>query len=238
MPEEVTETVEAQEELDLDTDLPEQESFDRDYVSKLRAEAAARRTEAKALKDRYDIFESGYDDTERDIWAGIARRFAAEQDPNIFIEVARALGATIPEAQEETQTVDTEQIEEAGPLTPEKVQEIVAAALAAEREAQTKSQAEKESLSAFEAQVKEAGFENGSPEYYSIMAKVAKGTKVEDAIKDTTDWRQGIIDAYIEGRKNDTGVRSPGNGPAGGKPAEKYKSIEEATAALAKELAG
>lgn len=239
MHEESTETPTAPdqaEELDLDGELPEDQVFDRDYVTKLRSEAAARRTALRDHEAKYAGLSAFEDTTEADrqVWNQLAALMAS--DTNAAAQAMQQIASALlgePESQEDAtvnQTDPTPDADEA--LTPAKVQELIAAALKSDQEERTKSDAEKGRMAEFDQQVEAAGFKRASPEYYSVVSAVAGGQDIEAAIKATQDWRQGIIDSFVQERQGDKGVRPPSGAAAGQQAVEAPKTLDEATAAL------
>lgn len=220
-------------EVDVDAELPEGETFERAYVEKLRAEAAARRVEAKQFKERYQPFES-YSEDDRAVWVQLATLL--QQDPDAgakaLIEVGQALIGTPQEENKPVDTAPDAPAADAGPLTPEKVQELITAALTADREERGKVDADRQRQSEVVAKGEAHGFKQGSPEYVMWLNAAANETngdtdKAADVVK---AYQQKIIDDYIAGRQGDRAVTPPSGAGAGQKAPEKPKSLDEASA--------
>lgn len=232
----------AAEELDLEGDLTE-EQYPKEYVGKLRAEAAARRVEAKTAKEAVARFEAftKLPESDVDILAQIVQHIASP-DPELqklgaqaFMAIGRdLLGEETETPKEETPPVQEQTNTENEPLTAAKVQELVAAALA-ERDTQTKTQQDTAQRQAeFDKWAKDQGYDKDTDEYgYTALLKaVVKHGDRDKALEDFKSWEQKRIDAFVEGRQGDKGVRPPTGAGAGTKTVEPPKSLADATAAF------
>ena len=244
MPEEVTDpNVDSTPEGTEETPAPETkfETVDAAVAElhKVRQEAAARRVEAKQAKDaaaRFQAFEN-VPESDLEILSQILTHISSD-DPELqrigaeaFLAIGNDLLGTKPDDPKETPVPDpTETNDDA--LTPERVQELINEALAAERATQTKTQEEQSRQAEFDAKVEAAGFKKGTPEYFAaVQATVEHNGNVDKALEVTKNYRQSIIDEYVNGRQNDKGVPAPAAG-AGGKAPEQPKNMSEAKAAF------
>lgn len=169
-----------------------QESFSRDYVEKLREEAASRRV---ALKPYEDAF-GGYNDEERQIWMNLARITA--EDPikgaEYFEQVAKSL-------REQNTPVDP------STLTPEERAQQAVEAKLAEYEAK---QAEERKEADLQRQVKEIndkatalGYTVGDVDHLRLLYYAQNQTngdlaKADELVKAAN---QKVIDDYVNGKR-------------------------------------
>lgn len=211
-------------------DDPSTEQFGRDYVEKLRKEAAENRVRAKEVADKWQP------------WAETLDGFEAD-DRQAVLELATAL-RTNPEAAEQwmkaylglddegggTEPTPTEPTAgESNYLTAEDVKRI----LAEERQEQAR-QAEVQAIS---SEAKKLGYDpaaaKGSPEwrrYAELMAVASYSTDgdLAAAHKQIEAERQRVVADFLESKKNTGGATPPPNG-AGAAPSteRQISSIDE-----------
>ena len=240
--EEVTETppADAAPAVDIDAELPaDQDSFDRAYVETLRSEAASRRVAAKELGERYETFEK-YSEDDRAVWDHLAKLMY--DDPTAGAEAMQDIAVALlgeTETPKEETPVEVPKTDD-GPLTAEKVQEMVAAALAAERTTQAEEHKKGEVVRNFEAQAEKLGYTKGTPQYTTLLHFAANETngEVGPAHEKVQAFLQEQVDTFVKARKDDAdkSATTPSGAGAGLPAAEKPKTLEEASAAFAKLL--
>ena len=243
--EEVTETppAGAAPAVDIDAELPvDQDSFDRAYVETLRSEAASRRVAAKELGERYENFEK-YSEDDRAVWNHLAKLMY--DDPTAGAEAMQDIAVALlgeTETPKEETPVEVPKTDD-GPLTAEKVQEMVAAALAAERTTQAEEHKKGEVVRNFEAQAEKLGYTKGTPQYTTLLHFAANdpspdGDPVAGAHEKVQAFLQEQVDTFVKARKADAdGSATPPSGAGAGLPAaEKPKTLEEASAMFSKML--
>lgn len=123
----------------LDSDLPEGEDvFPRDYVEKLRAEAAKHRTRARDIESKFE----GYTPEEKERFLELAHQLstdpkaAYEEFAGVTERLAKQLGIEEKTMEETPTPAESAPAESAASaLTPEAIDEIVSKRLEAERAA-------------------------------------------------------------------------------------------------------
>lgn len=196
--------------------------FDRGYVERIRREGQRYRTEgqqaAEALANYEKVF-GRYEADDRQFWLDLATAWA--DDPNAaartFQQIAQAVltpdgavdaTATPPDP---TSRPGTEGASDdgLGELTPEKVQQMIAEALGAQRQ----QAAEQQAVDNLYAEMRAGGFEPGTPEGTLVIINAnSNGGDVAAAMDAVKAYKQSIIDAYVAGK---TGAQHPtpiGNG--------------------------
>jgi hypothetical protein len=231
----------------LDIDVPHGiDTFDRQYVEKVRAEAAKWRTQAQELKGtadnntQYDVFNQ-YSEEDRTVWTDIATKWldnpadAAGMMQKIAAGVLGDPNATPEETATAVEVATASQ--ENGGLTEDKVIAIMSAEQARQQE-QTKQE---QSVEAVFTQLATAGYEKGTPDAFLALYLANNETKgdVPAAIQMMKDRDQKVIDSYIADKRSGAGP-SPmlrGGLAAGDAPPE-ITTLAEADAAAKAFVAG
>lgn len=207
-------------------ELPNEPVFDRGYVEKLRGEGAKYRTQVRELTERFephnDFIEalSEYPDDDRAVWLDLMRGYrndpvaTAETFQNVAQAILEANGVSPQQAQQVAEQLTEQGVEgDDGPLTAEKVQELIAADR--ERvEAERQKQADVEQVF---TELTEAGYERGSREAFTVLwiannetnGDIAKAIEIDKANK------QKVIDEYVESVKNKPNARTAPEGKPG-----------------------
>jgi hypothetical protein len=205
---------------DIFAELPaDQPIFDRGWVDKVRREGQRYREEARTTAEKlgsYDSVFGGYDDADRQVWFNLAQTWAT--DPLRAAQMMGAIansvlgvdgsgpgdggsgaGAGAPDAG--TGTVDD------GELTPQRVQQMIAEALGAEQAQRMQAEqqrAEQAAINEVYEDVRRAGYDPQSMEGFMVLwlANNSTGGDIAAAAKALGDYRQGIVDEYVSGRKS------------------------------------
>lgn len=180
-------------------ELPDEaDVFDRDYVEKLRAEAAKHRTARRPFEDAFQ----GFSDGERDRFLDLARKLysdpesALEEFEGVVSRLSAQLGRTpvtqpapapAPEPEPSTET-----------FTAEDVQRIVQETIAAERAKETETA---EVRQVFEqAKALDPIYTEGSPQLVQLLAVAQTEGSLEKAHEILTGqldaYRQQVIEEY------------------------------------------
>lgn len=197
---------------------PQGDVFTRDYVERIRQEAASHRVRAKEYADRYGVFDA-YEDADRQVWVDLATSW--RDDPQSAAETMRriadsVLGMQQQQAAEERVAATQEVLDLADEdLTPEQVAKLVDERLA-ERERIAAERAEAEAAVAeVVSQVEGAGFAKGTPDHLMVLMTASQnGGDVAKAIEQQKAYRQSIIDDYVKGKADSAAPVSPGGAPA------------------------
>jgi len=225
--------------VNLDIEIPRGiNSFDRQYVEKLRGEAAKYRTQAReaqgqveTMQGRYQVFDE-YTDADLDVWRNLATswstdpRAAAETMRTISVNVLGDPNATTEEKVEAAQ--DIQQLDQA--QSPEQVQQMIDQKLA-EHDRQQQLQAQ---VSGIESKLTDAGYAKGTMPYSSVLWYATNDPttegNIDKAIERFHEYRQTIVDEYVTSIRD--GKVAP-RGPQTSQPAtaapEAPTSIGEAT---------
>lgn len=211
--------------------------FDRGYVDSVRREAQRYRDEARtsaATAQTYTDVFGQYDDADRGVWLDLARTWAT--DPNRAAELMQQIagnvlgesGATAGTTGPGDPATD-EILERAGgeALTPEKIQELIDARFTA-REAQ---QAEAKMIDEIYGEIRAAGFDPETTEGFGILYNANHFTNgnITEAIKMTQQYRQSIVDEYVQGRSSGrVAMPTSGNGVGATQTAEPIANLEDA----------
>jgi hypothetical protein len=225
---------------DLLGDPPaDQAVFDRGYVDSLRREAQRYRTEAQPYNEVFGV----YDEQDRQVWMDLARTWAT--DPNqaaqIMQQIANGVlgGPEEPSPQgmpaEPIDAADTDQEE----LTPERVQQLIDAQFSA-REAQA---AEARAVQEVYSELHAAGFDENTAEGFMVLWNANHSTNgnIAEAVKMTNDYKQSIIDGYVQGRSSGSVPMPSQNGVQAtpfGEPIKNLEDAKRATDAYLKERRG
>lgn len=217
---------------ELDREIPGGvKTFDREYVERLRGEAGNYRTrlreaeqqaqERAAQLEQYAAFE-GYSPEDMQVWTSMASAWKSGDyttAANTMMEIAKNVlgdpGATREEKADAQAVLDDPEINAAADaaegMTPEQIREMV-------REENQNLTAEQEREKAVEqvfAQIREAGYEEGSPEMNQVLwfATQKTGGDIAEAIKLHKEREQSIIDNYVKSiAKGGSPVRLPSAG--------------------------
>lgn len=198
--------------------LPDgQRLFDREYVTKLRDEAASYRTQMRELEernDRYGVFEQ-YEDDDRAVWIELAK--AWQDDPYQAAEAMREIAGRVLGPQEQQQVLDAVDSELEGIddefITADKVQQIVNAEL-------QRQEAAREMDSMVEGvytEMRTAGVDPSSLDGYMVLWRASNETSgdIGKALRAHEQYKQGIIDNYVQSKTAGGGGAPPANGTTG-----------------------
>ena len=225
----------------MDTDTEGIKSFDQAYVSKLRAEAAKYRTQARETQDqlkgvqtKYQEFE-GYDQADLDVWKQLAVQWnsspqqAAESMRTIAVNVLGDPNAT---SQEKAEAVEV--IEQTTPgASPENIEKIIDARIA-EREKNTEFQGRVQGI---ENTLVSEGFVKGSAQYANVLWHATNnkdtGGDISKAIEAHRAYEQSVVDQYVSNvKEGKTQVRGPAApGVSGSAAPDAPENIKSATSA-------
>jgi hypothetical protein len=215
-------------------ELPaERAVFDRGYVESLRSEGAKYRTEAGTARDQlrgYEEVFSVYEPDDREVWLDLARTWAT--DPNRAAAVMQQIASTVLGEQAgadapDPGSADTPILGDAvGNLTPDQVKALVAEEIAARDSAK----AEQQAVADVFAEVRAAGFDPESAEGFMVLynANHYTGGDISKAVAMTGDYKQKIIDEYVQGRSGGRAMPSPAGGVVATSTGEEITSIDDA----------
>ena len=172
---------------------PAPETFDREYVEKLRREAADYRTKYGVYRDAFD----GYDDESREALLSIARdivanpRNAAER----MVQVAKGLTG------EEFESLLND--EGPKPLTQEDLQK--------EFEKREREKEEQQAIAAVEQEANTLGYKQGSADYADLMFRAYNDHSgdLKAAHEAREAAKQAIIDEYLKSKAEGNGSFPP-----------------------------
>jgi len=200
------------------------ETFDREYVEKLRDEAAKYRTRSKELESKFE----GWDPEDRDLFLDISKDLLSK-DPKAAAAAAAKLKGVSEKIAAEVGAIEDE-LER--PLTKAEMEQFIAEK-EAEREKQT-------ALNQVLSESKALGYEPGSREFAeltwrAINDKEAGGTIAgahERILAEIAAFEQQVIDKYVAGKKGqaESFPKTPTDGAAPGTTNEPPKTFEEARA--------
>jgi hypothetical protein len=181
-----------------------QQLFPREYVSKLRDEAANYRTQLREIEqqaNRYEVFNE-YDDDDREVWIDLARSWQA--DPYQAAETMRTIASRVLGDIEQGQASDEfyDDMQEAqdnyGGVTPEQVQQIVQAEMSRQMAVQ-----EMESMiDGVYGEIRQAGIEPNSMDGYMVLWRASNETNgdVAQAVAAHNAYKQEIVDGYVKSK--------------------------------------
>lgn len=229
----------------LDIDLPDgMRSFDRDYVTKLRQEAAANRTKAREYEqqlteaqqrlERYSPFED-YGEEDFGVWATLASDWrenpvvAAQKFQQIARNVLDDPTASDADKAQAQEVLDDPDITAAAneELTPEKIRELARAELEADK-AREAQEAEVERIF---GTLREAGYEDDSVEQMEVLFYTTRktGGDIQAGIQMLKEREQRIIDNYVKRMaEGGTPVQIPSDGETGSPAAREPQDVKEA----------
>lgn len=209
--------------------LPEGDTFKREYVEKLRRESASYRERAKKYQEAFD----GYEDEAVGEWLRLAQ--SLRNDPKGTAEelaqLVEQINNAYSEQESKNQELDAErQVAEGEYLSRAEVERMFA-------EREQKADTERR-IAQIELDAQNLGYKLGSEEYDELLwtaSKLQSGS-IKDAHEKLESRNQAIYDRMIEkmnGKdyKVPAGVTPPGED-------RKIKTFEEANAALDAWLAG
>jgi hypothetical protein len=218
--------------------LPDDQAvFSRGYVENVRGQAARYRTAASAASAALQPFEEvygAYDEADREVWFTLAREWQADptRAASMMREIANdVLGQTagVGEAPPPTDSGDEQMPEtpaQLNQLTPEQVKQLVDEQLAERDQAATVDRQVEELFS----ELRSAGYEPESDEGWWILRNAAQRTNgdIKAAVQLYDEFRQGIIDNYVQGRTGTRAAPSPRGGVIATGTGEPITSIEDA----------
>lgn len=197
-----------------------QQLFDRSYVTKLRDEAANWRTQLREVQERASRYEvlDRYDDADRQVWIELAQSW--EQDPYqaaaAMRQIAERVLGDIEQQQQQPgndSLFDGDDDDDLSAMTPEKVQEIVAAELARQAE-----EAELEAaVEGVYGEIRQAGIDPTSPDGFMVLWRASNQTNgdVAKALEQHQQYKQSIINEFIAAKSGAGAVPPVANGIAG-----------------------
>lgn len=202
------------------------DSFDRQYVEKLRKESASYRTKAKEYEPLAQAFE-GYGDEDRAVWQEAMRRF--QEDPKQGAEYLDSIAkAVLAEYQEQADA-------DAQPITDDQDRPLTRAEYQQLRDAEKAQAAQEAEVARIESEAKELGYDSASDEYtylLTIASRLPSGSLQEAHAKIEAAY-QAKIDAYLAAKEADAeGAGAPpvdsGDAPSGER---QIRSFQDARAA-------
>lgn len=165
-------------------DTPETDQFPREYVEKMRNEAAKYRTKAK----EYEVFDS-YADDERAAWKELAQQM--QEDPATAARAMEQIAQQILGQDGEDATPEEVREEAAEFLTRSQLENFM-------KEYEDKAE-QSRLVSAIESEAKTLGYEPGTADYVSLMWLNANKTggdlKAAHELKKAE--KQAAIDEYL-----------------------------------------
>ncbi len=201
------------------------QDFPREYVEKLRREAASRRASVKPYEEAFD----GYDDASRDAVLGLAHDLihAPESAAARMIEISRELlGDQFDAALTEDPTTK--------PLTRADLDRIQS-----EREA---TQQQEQAVQAVIKEAQDLGYADGTPDQATLFyfANTETGGDLNKAHEKVQARNQAIIDKYLEDKRasGDAYVTPTTAGSGGGNESGAPKDLAEARARTMAMLGG
>jgi len=210
--------------------------FDRGYVESIRREAQRYREEARGAATYNEVFGQ-YDQADRDVWLDLARTWSVDPNRaaqimqqiagNVLGEVgvgAGSAGAAGPGDPPNQAAIEAEL--DAGSLTPEKVQELIDAKFTA----QEAKRAEAAAINEVYAEVRSAGFDPDSAEGFMVLWNANHFTNgdIAEAVKMTNQYKQSIIDGYVQGRSSGTVPMPTAGGVQATGLAEPIRNLDDA----------
>lgn len=214
-------------------DLPNQDTFDRAYVEKLRQESANYRTRAKKFQEAFD----GYEEEAVGEWLELATTLRS--DPRTaasrFKELAEAIeGQLTPEQAEAVmeQVTDDEVFPSEQPLTKAEFEKMWQQK---QQEVETN-----QLIRQIENEAVDLGYEKGSKQYQRLLYEASQlpDGSVKKAHEALQAERQAIIDAYVAEMGGSPSPQVPGKNVGGesGQP-KSFEDFETAKSALDEWLA-
>lgn len=211
--------------------------FQRDYVEKIRNEAARYRTTLRETEERlkgYDVFDA-YDPEDRAVWTQMAEMW--QRDPAEAAAFMRNIAESVLTEGQQPETAEQQpasELDEFEDLTPERIDQRIEAKIA-EREAARQAAAEQErAVTAINDEITQAGFEMGSLESVVILqiASVRTGGDVTKAIQVFQESEkaktQKAVDDYVAAMRNGGSSASPSGTP--GSEQVRIESLDDAFA--------
>lgn len=206
------------------------ETFSRDYVKKLRDEAAKHRTD----KQRYEQAFKGWEPDDQEVW--LTTIALANQNPDLAAAELSRIAALLKKDPDAT----PEQIAEAaaGPdgkgtkIEPEVITKADLDRILAERET---AAATERALTEIKTEAKELGYAEGTPDFITLMWLAQNETKgdLKEAHKKIEARNQAIIDGFVQSKA--AAADQPANAAGGGLSVDgstPIKSISDASNAL------
>lgn len=215
-------------------DLPaDQDTFDRTYVEKLRAESAKYRTRAREATDAFSSFDEKDQAYIRDTF-----KKASDADPAIqkiaadnIHKMADAIAGVAPAAQEEIVSQDEDKTSTKLTETPETY--ITKDEFDQWRAQETAKNNQVQQVNMIEKEFADAGFPRGTAEF-DLAWGFARGSTEGDlpaAIQMVKDYKQKITDSAIgelSGNQDKFPSQSGTKGEAPGTEANKVRTFPEA----------
>jgi hypothetical protein len=207
------------------------DSFDRQYVEKLRKESASYRTKAKDYESYAQAFEP-YGDEDRAVWQEAMRRF--NEDPKSGAEYLDQIAKSV------LASYDKEQAEADAPVTDENDVPLTRAEYARLREAERVAAEQAAEVTRIEGEAVKLGYDPKSDEYtylLTVASRLPSGSLKEAHAKIEAAY-QAKIDAYVAKKAADAEQASPpaadGSAPSG---ARQIRTFQDARAAAEARIA-
>lgn len=195
----------------------------RGFAENLRAEGLKYRTDLRATQEQLNGYEAvfgGYEQADRDVWFDLARTWqtdparAAATMQAIATAVMEEQGATPPETPATPQGTPPEVTPDAnGLLTPEQVQAMIDAKLGERDQRAHEDQMVNQVLT----EVRAEGIDPDGIEGMMVLwtASNQTGGDIKAAAQKLRDYRQSIVDGYVQGRANGGAPTPSGSGVPG-----------------------
>ena len=185
-------------------DDPEAQQFPREYVEKLRKEAADRRAGSKPFQEAFE----GYEQEEVDVLLGLVRTLSS--DPKTAAQQMAMIVESINEAYKDEEDAG-------GGKAPEPVTAADVEKMLTEREQKSKVDAVTAEI---EKTAKELGYEKDSEDYIQLLWLANNKTNydLKAAHGLIEGKRQAVIDKYLADKQAEADgslKRGPAGGPAG-----------------------
>jgi hypothetical protein len=221
---------------DVFADLPaDQGIFDRGYVERIRKEGQKYRDEARTHAEalgQYNTVFGGYDAEDRAVWFNLAQTWA--QDPQRAAQIMDQIARTVlaPEPAQPGTTPPAAPEGDTGELTADRVQQMIAEAMATTQQTWAQQQAaaaEAQAVNEVYAEVRSSGYDPDSMEGFMVLwiANNSTGGDIAKAAEEMRNYRQRIVDEYVSGRKSGvTPVGGAGTSFASAPP--EIKTLEDA----------
>jgi hypothetical protein len=165
---------------------PPVETFDREYVEKLRSEAAEHRVRAKEANEAFE----GFDEPTRAEFLDMARGL---NDPDRHVEVAQKFYDVAKRVFDHYGIETPEMVPDPNrPLTPKQLEDRL------QQEREERDLAEQTRI--LDAEIKSLGYETGTPDHFALMrmAWAREDGSIQEAHKAVEAWKKGIITEWAK----------------------------------------
>lgn len=211
---------------------PQVDTFNREYVEKLRKESAGYRTKNKEYEEKVTKYEQGFDGwtpEDQDYWIDTISKVGKGDPDGIkrLDDILKAVSPKSPETKPDEEPAVSKKF-----LTADDLQK----ALAAKDEEHRQS----EHVKAISQQAKELGYDENEPEYVTLMvvAKDDFNGDIQKAHEKLQAGKQKIIDDYIaEKAAAASGHRPAKRGAPASREEQEIKDFAGSKSALESRLA-